>query len=101
MARNNDDASGTVWVHDPPDRDEPTDEPPGPGAPAPLPSPGPQAVAGGPPPPLPYVAQEPESTGMRFGCLVVLFAGAGVALGVAILMVFLLGGGVVYTMQAP
>lgn len=101
MARKNDDASGTVWVHDPPDRDEPSDEAPVPGAPPPMPAPGPQAVAAGPPPPVPYVAQEPESTGMRTGCLVTLFALGGVGLGVAILLVFALGGGLVYTMQAP
>jgi hypothetical protein len=50
------------------------------------------------------VAPPPEagsSRGMSTGCLVLMFAFGGVGLGVAILMVFVLGGGIVYSMQVP
>jgi len=102
MARNKDDASGTVWVHDPP---QPGGDASAPGPPPLEHSLPPDAAvapsAAGAAPVVYDVPAEPASRGVSTGCLVLLFAMGGIGLGVAILFVFALGGGIVYSMQVP
>jgi len=103
MARRPNDASGTVWVHDPPSPSPGSAPPEAEAAPyEPPPVERPPAPTSQAPAPVPYVVtEEPSSSGgMSTGCLVLLFAMGGVGLGLAVLLLLGLAGGIVYSMQA-
>jgi len=110
MAGKPNDASGTVWVHDPPDPDPAGATDPGaggapgaPSAPPPAADPAMAQAAGQPmgPTPAPYTVQpEPSSGGMSTGCLIALFVMGGIGLGIAVLLLLGIAGAVVYSMGA-